>query len=132
MDSPSQKNFIMKYNINNKLLDEICFLENSAFHAVEVDGIFFISTVPEPSNINNTNYVYIYASLDGCNWKVIYKFKKDFLPSSLQHITRYPEVEICTGNNLSPFIFAYGRSIKKFSNSMIIWDKKNIRKFLNE
>ena len=132
MDSPQQKNYIIKYSFDSKKIQKIYSIKNSAFHIKRISDIYFVSTVPEPSLVNDTNYVYIYASLDALNWKVISKFEKNFVPNDFQFITRYPEVELCSSSKNTDNIYGYARSIKKFSNSTMIWSLKDIREYLNE
>ena len=132
MDSPIQNNYIIKYNFNTKNIKKIYSIKNSAFHIKRISDIYFISTVPEPSIVNDTNYVYIYASLDAHNWKVISKFKKNFIPNNFQFITRYPEVELCSSKGNNDNIYGYARSIKEFSNSTMAWSLKDVREYLNE
>ena len=131
MDSPIQKNFIYKYCFEKEKMEKIFALENSVFNLTKVNDLYFLSTVPEPSKINNTNNVYIYASLDCKNWEKISVFKKSILPSFLQKYLRYPEIEFCAGKDLTKVI-GYGRSIKFFSNCMLIWNLSDIKKILNE
>jgi hypothetical protein len=132
MDSPDEKNYILEYNFKNNQINELCSVENSVFHICKIDQIYLMSTVPEPSYVNDIDNVYIYASLDCRNWQVISVFKKDIIPGYLQKYTRYPEVEFCEGTNSSKYIIGYGRSIKNYSNCMILWNKNDIKEILND
>ncbi|MAV92830.1 MAG: hypothetical protein CMG01_01510 [Candidatus Marinimicrobia bacterium] len=131
MDSPVQKNYIYKYSFKTGTMKKICFIENSIFNLIKINDLFLISTVPEPSKINDTSNVYIYASLDCEKWIKISVFKKNILPSFIQKYFRYPEVEFCKGKGMLNVI-GYGRSLKGFSNCMMIWKIKDIKKILNE
>ena len=130
MDSPLEQNYIQLYNIENNILEHVAKIPGSAFHAIESDGIMLVSTVTEPSEINKVNSAMLWGSLDGKKWKCICELKKDIYPVSLQHIFRYAEIVLTPGKNLTSYITAFGRSLKRKDNSMLIWKKNELRDFL--
>src|SRR5690606_32080733 len=68
MDSPLKQNYIHFYDLNKKEFQKLTELPGSAFHAVKSNGIYLISTVTEPSEVNIVNYASVWASLDGKAW----------------------------------------------------------------
>lgn len=129
MDSPLEKNFINFFNLETNQYKKLESLPGSAFHAIKSNGIYFVSTVTEPSKVNTTEKATIYASLDGFKWKCLYEFKRDMFPVRFQRITRYSEILIPEGDNNSDYIVGYVRAVEK-GDSMIIWQKEEVVKFL--
>lgn len=129
MDSPLEKNYINFFDLETEEFRQLKPLPGSAFHAIKSNGIYFVTTVTEPSEINKTNTANVYASLDGENWKCISKFKKDFVPVKYQGITRYSEIIITPGENKSDFIVGYARAVKG-GNYMVKWKKETVIDFL--
>lgn len=131
MDSPLEQNYIQFYNLEKGILETVSEIPGSAFHAIESDGIMLVSTVTEPSQINKTNSATLWGSLDGKVWKCICELKKDIYPVSLQPIFRYAEIVLTPGENYTPYITAFGRSLKGMDNCMLIWNKSELKDFLS-
>lgn len=129
MDSPLQKNYINFYDRETKDFRNLESLPGSAFHAIKSNGIYFVTTVTEPSEINITDKATVYASLDGFNWKYLYEFQRDVFPVKYQGITRYTEVTIPEGENNSDYIFGYARAVKE-GDAMVVWRKEDVIQFL--
>src|SRR5690606_25593591 len=123
MDSPLEQNYIYHYNVNTQEYENLSFLPGSAFHACISNGVYLISTVTEPSEVNKVNYASVFASLDGLNWKELYRFKKDLFPVKFQFITRYAEISFPSGINNSDYIIGYAQAVKKYGGKMIYWQK---------
>ncbi|MDR5589342.1 hypothetical protein [Christiangramia sp. SM2212] len=130
MDSPLERNYIHYIDLEDKIFTKLKSLPGSAFHATLSNNIYFVTTVTEPSDVNITDSAYVFASLNGVDWKCISVFKKDFIPIKYQGITRYTEVSITPGSNNSDYIFGYARSVKGGSG-LIQWKKSEIIEFLS-
>lgn len=129
MDSPLEKNYINFFDVETKTFKKLETLPGSAFHAIKSNGIYFVTTVTEPSEVNIVDKATIYASLDGINWKCLYEFERDIFPISFQRITRYSEVIIPEGENTSPYIIAYVRAVRQ-GDGMVVWNKEDVIRFL--
>src|SRR5690606_36104887 len=113
-------------------LTTLAAIPGSAFHAVESDGIMLISTVTEPSKVNKTNFTTVWGSLDGKSWKCVCKLEKDIIPIRWQGIFRYSEIVLTPGKNNTPYMTAYGRALKGKDNCMLLWEKEELKTFLNK
>ncbi len=82
-DSPSEKNFLYRFDRSNKALYKLQHVEGPVFWGCKVENDLFFSTVVEPSAINKTKYATIWHSKDGSSWQNITSLKKDILPSKL-------------------------------------------------
>ena len=129
-DTPREKNWIQFYDMQQ--LTKVAPLIGSAFHAKYSAGMYFVSTVTEPSVVNPTQGAGLYVSNDGFSWHQIEYFPKDLFPVQMQKYTRYSEVEVVPSSEDAQFIVAFGRAIQKYDNSMLRWDKQDIIKHLNQ
>jgi len=131
MDSPLELNNINLLSLKDDSIKHLQDLNGSAFHAVVVDGIHFITTVTEPSDVNLDKTANVYASLDGMIWRCISKFKKDFVPINYQWLTRYSEITITPGNSKGNYIFGHARAVRGGS-FLFRWKKNNLIQLLKE
>jgi hypothetical protein len=76
-DAPHEKNYLYKFNKQDKQLTQLTEVGSSVFHGCKVNNWLFFSTAIEPSKVNKTKYAEVWASPDGDNWKCILTFKKD-------------------------------------------------------
>ena len=132
MDSPLEQNYINLFIPETRTFHQLASIPGSAFHSTFINGVYLVSTVTEPSDVNDVDYASVYASLDGLNWKELFRFKKDWFPVKYQFLTRYSEVVFCSGENSSDSIVAYGRALKYGSNAMLWWSKKEVIDFLQQ
>jgi len=131
MDSPLELNSINLFSLKDNSIKHLQNLNGSAFHGVVVDGIHFVTTVTEPSNVNLNKTANVYASLDGITWKCITKFKKDFVPIKYQWLTRYSEITITPGINNGNYFFGHARAVQG-GCFLFRWKKNNIIQLLKE
>lgn len=132
-DSPGIRNRIQWLDLSSGRLEEICAIAGSAFYAVRCGELFLVSTVAEPSPINNESSAMVYASLDGTDWHRIARFPPDlwsvlfrFAPS----VIRYPEVVLLQGNGDAGYIFGFGRSVRGAEGRLIRWSSSDVRAYL--
>lgn len=131
MDSPLEMNSINFFSLKESTITPLHQLNGSAFHAKEINGISFVSTVTEPSEINKNKSANVYASLDGVSWKCIKKFPKDFVPIRFQWLTRYAEISVVTSDSDKEFIYGYARAVKG-GCFMFRWSTSEIHEYLSK
>ncbi len=129
-DTPLEKNYIQFYDLKKDQVIRLKEIEGSAFHAENYGNFDMVSTIIEPSSVNNTKYVCVYASQDGYNWKCIKRIRKSRFPVAFFKYLRYPEIELLPDSKLSPFVYGYCRSLKKLHGRIVYWKKDDIREFL--
>lgn len=130
MDSPKEQNFIHSIEPISKKYDQVAKIKGSAFHISECEGVFFCSTVTEPSEVNKTESVGLYASLDGKNWKEISSLQKDVFPVKYQFITRYSELRMVRNYALDGHLVVFGQALKTISSGMLVWKIADIKAIL--
>lgn len=83
-DTPLEQNYIYKASYSGDLtpLQEVA---GSVFYISEQAGRYWLATVIEPSDINTSKYVELWASTpeDSTKWVLVDTFKKDFWPMKL-------------------------------------------------
>lgn len=132
-DSPRIKNTIQLLELPAARLTSLCALPGSAFHAQETSGIFLVSTVAEPSPVNEETGATLYASLDGEDWCQFDRFPPDALCRILpfaRRILQYPELVLTPGHNETPFVFGFGRSIRRADGRLLRWSQSEIREVM--
>ncbi|GAA4280191.1 hypothetical protein [Gaetbulibacter aestuarii] len=131
MDTPTEKNYIQEYDFIKKKFNNLKELPGSAFHTYSSKNLYLVSTVVEPSVINNKKYLEIYSSVDCENWFSIGVLKQDFLSSLSYKFFRYPEVLFVNDESEnSKEVFFYCRGIRKYNNRMLSISKKVIEDFI--
>jgi len=129
-DSPRITNRIQFFDPSRRRFEDLCSIPGSAFHAVTCGGLFFVSTVAEPSPINPERAAHIFISRDGRSWIPLTSFSPDLLCRmfpSMRAYFQYPEIRLVPGVEDSPVTFAYGQSIRgaggslmRFQNSLLV------------
>lgn len=134
-DSPRIENAIQLLELPEARLNSLCPLPGSAFHALETGGLYLISTVAEPSPVNHETGATLFASLDGENWRRVDRFPPDTLCRILpfaRNILRYPELALTPGDNDTPFVFGFGRSVRGADGRFVRWSRSEIRDALTD
>lgn len=78
-DTELEENHIQYYSYSENTLHSILEIPSSSIDAKQINGISFISTMVEPSLINKSKNVRLYASLNNKNWTELLSIKKGFL-----------------------------------------------------
>ena len=78
MDSEKEKNRLNCYEFKSGVLHKILDLKGSVFHFNTLGGLYFISTVVEPSEVNTDPYAYLSVSADAHSWYKIFKIKRQW------------------------------------------------------
>lgn len=101
-DTPFEKNHIFRLDKRAGRVEEIVPVDSSVYWGCKVGDSLFFSTAVEPSRVNTSNFVCIWGSRDGRNWREVAKYKKDFWPSKYFQIGQiyFPE-----GNNSTGYLF---------------------------
>ena len=124
-DTPNEINYIQSYDLTNKKTKKLIAVNGSCFHTFKENNLYLISTVTEPSKINNSKYANIYGSLNGKNWFKLLSFKKDFFSISLQKYTRYSEIKFIK-KSFSDYVICECRALKAVSHGLIAIKKKDL------
>ena len=131
-DTPREVNFIQSFNPKTNKFFNLKKISGSAFHCFADESIFLVTTVVEPSIINQSKNVEVWASIDATEWKLIANLKQDFWSSLSYKFFRYPEVLIAkeTPSENNPNCYLYCRGVQGFSNTMITLEKQKIKQYL--
>ena len=129
-DTPNEINYIQNYDYKSKKYEKIMKVNGSCFHTYKQDNLYLISTVTEPSKINDSNFANIYGSLNGINWFKLLSFEKDFFPRSLQKYTRYSEIRFLK-ESFCDYIICECRALRILSHGLIAIRKKDLIDQLN-
>jgi len=94
-DTPREQNYIQRMDPSTGSLNRVHPLPSSAFHAQCVNGLLIVTTVGEPSPLNDQRRATLHASLDGNHWIEITSLVRD-VPAWLgvDRLVRYPEIEL--------------------------------------
>jgi len=125
MDTPLEQNYICSFNPNTSEFNRLATLPGSAFHACGNEELALVSTVVEPSEVNITQEVSVFAGKGTKDWKCIQTIKQDKWSTMSSHYFRYPELEIYTETD-APYFFLYGRGIKGLDGKMTRWLKTDL------
>jgi len=79
-DAPEMKNYLWRLSRTDANLERLCAVGGSVFSGTVLDGNLFFATAVEPSPVNKSRDVELWASSDGTSWRMIRKHKKDILP----------------------------------------------------
>lgn len=79
-DTPGEENHIYRMDKNGRSIEQLSAVGSSVFYGCMVRECLFFSTAVEPSNVNSTRYAEIWGSVDGKEWNIIRRFKKDVWP----------------------------------------------------
>lgn len=126
-DTPTEQNYVQHLDPQTETLKVLRPLPNSAFHALEQSGFYFISTVAEPSPLNDSESAYVFVSHNGKEWQKLAAFKRDW--PLLRKITRFvghPEIKLVPGPNETGHLFAFGQGVQKVDGSLLRWPHERI------
>jgi hypothetical protein len=118
-DTPLEENFIQLLDPKNGHIEPIHPLPGSGFYTATVGEYLLVSTGVEPSKVNRHNHAALFLSKDGGKtWSELYHQQKDLLPSKL---FQYGVLVLPTGKSDPPFVYAYGRSLRKIDDYLLVW-----------
>ena len=79
MDSEKEKNYLHRYDLANSTLDKVLELPGSVFNFRKLSDRYFLSTVVEPSRINNAQTASLFISSNGMKWEEYFQVKRSWL-----------------------------------------------------
>lgn len=129
-DTPREVNYIQSHDLENRKTKKLKEVNGSCFHSFSENNLYLISTVTEPSEINNSKCANIYGSLNGKSWFKIMSFKKDFFPISFQKYTRYSEIKFIK-KSFCDYVICECRALEALSHGLIAIKKKDLIEHLN-
>lgn len=129
-DTPMEKNYIQLLDYECQTLKIVSDLPGSAFYAESVGGVNLVATVVEKSKVNIIDFVSVYASVDGKNWKNILNLKQDKYSSLSLKLFSYPEIKICKGEAEDRYIFLNCKGVEKYTGKCLRIPTLELRKVL--
>lgn len=79
-DAPEEQNYIYRYDRKLRETMRVAMVSGPIYFGAVVDHFILLSTVVEPSKVNDVTSIRLLASKDGFDWRYIAVFKKDVLP----------------------------------------------------
>lgn len=77
-DAPHERNYIYRLDRESKDIESLQAVRGPVFFGRKITDWMFFSTIVEPSGVNRTDAVELWASGDqGSSWKKVNEFKKD-------------------------------------------------------
>ena len=130
-DTELAQNKIYKIDYSGKV-SNMNHVDGSVFHLKKYPEFYLATTGLEKSRVNQQNYICIYVSLDGQNWKILNKYKKNKIPLFLSKFFRYPTIELIDLNSHSfNYIPIFFRNIENYKDGTYFFEKSEIIKKLN-
>ncbi len=130
MDTPHQKNYIQHFSLDMGFKN-LAELPGSAFHIINANGLYLVSTVAEESKVNKASGATVYASVDLENWQKINDFKEELkVPKIVARVIRYPDIILTPGNYEGKFAYARAQAVKNIDGKMLQWNIGQIKNSL--
>lgn len=131
-DSPFQENYIQSLDPENGSIEKIRCVGGSVFYGCTVADWNVVSVAAEPSKVNTSPYASLWISRNGGDWREMYCAKRDiwqmpynrFIPDHIAEIPllQHAEFSLPTSESESPYLFAYGQSLRGHDGCMLRWD----------
>ncbi|GGD49776.1 hypothetical protein GCM10011361_15590 [Muriicola marianensis] len=132
MDSPKEINFIQSFSPEQNSFRALRRISGSAFYSYHSPSVSLISTVVEPSEINRSKAVEIWASRECENWIQIARLKMDLWASISLKIFRYPEIKFPVTEDSDPEgITMFCTGTRQFGNSQVVIDRGSLVAYLD-
>ncbi|MCE7995872.1 MAG: hypothetical protein HEP71_28090 [Roseivirga sp.] len=132
MDTPLTQNQVNWFDVETGSFSSVLEVEGSVFHIIETSGLYCLSTVTEPSEVNKTKKVYLYVSLDGRNWAKLLSIEKDFVPVRHQKYFGYAEISFAQTPSDTEYIYAHARAIRGHDGRTLRWKVSEVKQMLND
>ncbi len=116
-DTEYEKNYIYKLDRNSYVEHCLQEIQGSVLSGVSNANKAVLSTTVEPSEINTDVHTYIWYSENGYEWKVICKFKKDFL--SMKYF-QYGRVKFPRNAIVADRVYFFGQALDRIDNKTVM------------
>jgi len=127
MDTPREKNYIQHFSFTSGF-KKLFELPGSAFHIIDANGVFFLSTVAEESKVNKASGASVFAASDIENWQEINHFEQEMkVPKIVARVIRYPDIILTPGKYGGEFGFARAQAVKNYDGKMIRWSLNEVK-----
>lgn len=132
MDSPLETNYIQFFDLTERTIQNLAQIPSSAFNSYDSKNLKLISTVVEPSEINDTKSASIYASTNSQQWIRIANLEQGYLSSLSYKYFRYPEIIFMPSEMEDEIteINIYLRGTKKYNNCWLTINIEDIKNFM--
>jgi hypothetical protein len=101
-DTPSEKNYVYRLNRAGSI-DRVGDLASSSIYGCRVGAAKFFSTMVEPSAVNPSQEIHLVGSVDGSNWQILARWKKDSWP---MRYFQYGNAFLPDGDNTTRYLAA--------------------------
>ncbi len=91
-DTPLEPNAIRRIDRKSGVMNEVARLSSSAFHTFSLPEGMLVTTVGEPSSVNDNDHAYLYFSPDGKEWSEVGCHRRDTWSMLSRFLFRYPEI----------------------------------------
>jgi hypothetical protein len=99
-DTPLERNYIYFLD-RERRVSEISRISSSSIYGCQnVNGLFF-TTMAEPSKVNSSRDINLFASLDGARWEAVVSWRKDWWPMKW---FQYGNAFLPDGDNQTSFL----------------------------
>lgn len=132
MDTPREKNFIQHFSFEGGF-KKLFELPGSAFHIIDANGVYLLSTVAEESKVNHASGASVFAATNIEKWQQINHFEQEMkVPKIIARIIRYPDIVLTPGKYDGKFGFARAQAVKNIDGKLIRWSLDEIKRVLGE
>jgi hypothetical protein len=116
-DTPYEQNHVLRLDRNGRI-ETVATLASSSIYGCQTDGALFLSTMAEPSKVNQTQEVHLVGSADGATWQSLATWKKDALP---MRYFQYGNVILPDGENKTNYLAATTVAVRREDQVTTIW-----------
>ena len=129
-DTPLKKNYILSLDKDTKEIKNLQSIENSSFYACQVKNLLFLSTLAEPSTINDTKQCHLWVNdVKDEDWERILSLDIDFIQKlgiflkiRPKGFFQFPRIFFPEGKNPSNYLFCYGTGVRDYDNKLFRYD----------
>lgn len=128
MDTPFERNRIQWLDLSNNSLMDVLEVEGSVFYSGRTRDVRLLSTVVEPSKVNRSGSVHVYASRDGRRWAEVTRLRRDLLSRiDVKEITlvTYPQV-IFPAGRCDQYAFGGAISVRGLEGRLLRWNQDDL------
>jgi hypothetical protein len=117
-DTPFEKNHIYRLDRTGNV-EQAGDLASSSIYGCAVGKAVFFSTMVEPSTVNMGREVHLVGSIDGGNWPVLARWKKDKLP---MRYFQYGNAFLPDGTNSTKYVAATTIAVETDDLVTTLWE----------
>lgn len=116
-DTPFEQNYTCSIDVKTCEITRHQELANSVFFMTKALGGVLLSTVAEPSKVNDSPFSQVWYSDDGIEWDLVQSFRRDGWNRILFQL---PAIFLAEGNSNGRHAFLSCRAVKKYDNDCLV------------